>query len=90
MGCSLKRRFGDAGLAEALDLLGAAQFFDAKIGRIDRVRVDQNRRNACAAEHGGCGRAGKSASDDCNVGVPHAQGPGSIAPSLRRKCQIIL
>jgi hypothetical protein len=38
------------------------------------MRVDQNRRNAGAAEHGGCGRAGKAASDDRNIGVFHAQG----------------
>jgi hypothetical protein len=43
MGCGLKRRVGDAGLAKALDLLGTAQFFDAKIRRIDWMRVDQNR-----------------------------------------------
>ncbi len=38
-----KHGVGDAGLAKALQLHGAAQLFDAKVTRIDRMRVDQNR-----------------------------------------------
>ena len=42
MSCRPKHGVGDAGLAKALQLHAAAQFFDAKVTRIDRMRVDQN------------------------------------------------
>ena len=85
MGGRSQHRFGDAGLAEALDLRLAAEFFDAKVEGVDRMRIDQNSRNAGAPEHGGGGRAGKAASGDRNVDVSHAQGLGSQTPSLRRE-----
>jgi hypothetical protein len=73
MGRRAKHRIGDSGLVEAPELLVAADFFDAEVEWIDRMRVDQNRRNSRASEHGGRGRAGKAAADDRDVGVSHGQ-----------------
>ena len=66
-------------MRKALDLLVAAELLDAEIGRIDGMRVDQDGRNAGAAEHGGRGRAGKPAADDGNVGVAHGKRPATKA-----------
>jgi hypothetical protein len=67
----LQHSFRDPGFAKAFELSGAGEFFDAKIGRIRRMRIDQNRGNPGATEHCGGGRAGKAAADDRNVGVFH-------------------
>jgi len=45
-----QHRFRNTGPAKARELWLAAEFFDAKIGRIDRTRIDQDRRNARASE----------------------------------------
>ena len=49
----------------------AAEFFDAEVGPVHGMRIDQDRGNARASEHGRGGRAGKTAADDRNVSVPH-------------------
>lgn len=70
-----QRRFGKAGLAKTLDLPVTAELFNAKVRRIDRVRIDQNRRSAGTPEHrGGC-RTGKATSDDGNIRVLHGPIP---------------
>ena len=85
-----QRRFGDSGFAKAVDLQLSAEFFDAKVGRIHRVRVDQGRGDAGASEHRGSGRAGKPTADDRNVGISQG-GPRLFeAPSLPRERQINL
>jgi hypothetical protein len=55
-----QHRFGDSRLEKARELVVAAQFFDSKIAGIERVRIDQDSRDAGAAEHGSRGRARKS------------------------------
>ena len=75
-------------LHEAIELLAAAQLFDAEVERIDLVRIDQDSRNPGAAEHRGRGRAGKAAADDRDVGVPHREsrsGDGYFAPGKANK-----
>jgi hypothetical protein len=71
MGGRAKHRIGDSGLVEAAELLVAADFFDAEVEWIGLMRIDQERRDTCASEHGGRGRAGKAAADDRDVGVFH-------------------
>src|SRR6185503_18466399 len=73
MGGGPQHRFGDSRLKESRELLVSAQLFDSKIEGIDRVRIDHDGRDAGATEHGGRGRARKSAADDRNVGVAHAK-----------------
>ena len=88
MGRGAKRRFRNAGPAKAFDLEIAAELFDPKIGRIDRMRVDQNGGNTGAPEHGRRGRASKAAANDGNIGVFHglARVPGTmIAPGEANK-----
>ena len=48
-----KHGFRETGLAKAFELLAAAEFFDAKVGRICRTWIDQDRSHARAPEHGG-------------------------------------
>ena len=83
-----KHGFRDAGPAKTFELQIAAEFFDAKIGRIERMRVDQDSGNTGAPEHGRSGRAGKAAADDGNVGVLHGPARFSspmIAPGKANK-----
>jgi hypothetical protein len=82
---SPKHRLRDSGFAEALELLVAREFFDAKVGRIGRMRVDQNRRDPGAAEHCGGRRAGKAAADDYDISVFHGWPTAQSAVSLRRE-----
>jgi hypothetical protein len=42
--------FRDPGPAKALDLLFAAQFFDPKVGWVDRMRIDQDGRSIRTVE----------------------------------------
>ena len=60
---------GETGQPQRLQLR-AVELFAAEIRRVDRVRIDQHGIDACAAEHGGCERAGEAATCDDNVGVP--------------------
>jgi len=60
-----------AGLVETRDLFVAGELFDTKIGRIDRVGIDQDGRDPRAPEHRCGGRAGEAAADDGDVGVLH-------------------
>ena len=88
MGGRAQHRIGDSGLVEAIELLVAADFFDAEVERIDLMRIDQDGRNPRASEHGGRGRAGKAAADDRNVGVLHGESqPGcdTFAPGMANK-----
>jgi hypothetical protein len=48
-GCAMQHRFCDSGPQESLELNVTAEFFDAKIRRIDLMRIDQRCRNAGAA-----------------------------------------
>jgi hypothetical protein len=64
---------------ESAELLVAADFFDAKVEWIGLMRIDQERRDTCASEHGGRGRAGKAAADDRDAGVFHGN-PGPCFP----------
>jgi hypothetical protein len=79
MGGRAKHRIGNSGLVESAELLVAADFFDAKVERIDLMRVDQNSWNPRASEHGGRGRAGKAAADDRDVGILHGETRPRIA-----------
>ena len=46
MGRRAQHRIGDSGLVKTIELLVAADFFDAEVERIDLVRIDQNGRNS--------------------------------------------
>src|SRR5258708_36021914 len=88
MGRGSEHRIGDACPAKALDLLLPAQLFDAKVGRIYRVRIDQNRGNARPSKHCGGGRARKSAANDRNVSIFHGWFPlpsPLITPGMANK-----
>jgi len=71
----------DAGLAQDRGLR-AVELLGAEIGRIDRVRIDQHRMMAGAAQHGRRGRAREAAACDQNVGFAHAL---SCRICMRRK-----
>ena len=71
LGGRSQRRLRQTGPAKPLDLLVAAQFLDPEVGRIHRMRVDQDGRDAGAPEHGGRDGTGQAAADDRNVGVFH-------------------
>src|SRR5258705_7039178 len=88
MGGRAKHRIGDSGLIKTIELLVAADFFDAEVERIDLMRIDQNGRDTRASEHGGRGRAGKAAADDRDVGILHMESqPGcdTFAPGMANK-----
>jgi len=59
------------GDASTFELIVAGQFCDAKIGRIYRMRIDQDGGNAHRPKHCGSGRTGQAAADDRDVSVPH-------------------
>ena len=59
-----------AGPGKDSDLL-FVELLAAEVRRVDLMRVDKQCVDAGAAEHGGGGRSGKPASDDCDVRVPH-------------------
>ena len=89
MGGRAKHRIGDSGLVKAIELLVAADFFDAEVEWIGLMRIDQDGWNPRASEHGGRGRAGKAAADDRDVGILHGESRpriASFAPRMANKC----
>ena len=86
MGGGAQHRIGNSGLAESAELLVAADFFDAEVGWISLVWIDQGRRNTRAPQHGGCSGASEASANDRNVGVPHGESqPGCDILYLERK-----
>jgi hypothetical protein len=68
-------------------LLMTAEFFDAEVGAIHGMRIDQDRGNARASEHGRGGRAGQTTADDRNISISHGPVFALRPLSLRRKRQ---
>jgi hypothetical protein len=60
MGSRTQHRIDDSGPVRTATRLIAVDFFDAKVERMDLVRVDQDRRDTRASRHGGRRRAGKT------------------------------
>ena len=93
MGGGPKHGVRKAGFTEPLELRIAAEFFDAKIGRINGVGVDQNRWNTGAPEHCRSSGTGEAASDDCNVRISHGRASARnpiIAPQKANKSFILM
>ncbi len=61
---------GKADPAQDVDLR-TIQFFATKVRRVNRMRIDQRRANAGAAEQGGCCGAGQSSADNRDIRFPH-------------------
>ena len=80
-----QHRVGKAGAPQDADLR-AVELLAAKIGRIDRVRIDQDDTETVARQHRGCGRAGKAAAGNDDIGVPHGDAPFLLRRLLQSEC----
>ena len=69
-GCA-RDRIRKAGLAQQRNLRGI-KLLAAKILRVDRMRIDEDRVMADAPEHGRHHRAGKTSPHNGDIGVAHS------------------
>ena len=84
-GAGAQHRIGETGAPQDRGLR-AVELLAAQIGRIDRMRIDQDDAEAVARQHRGCGRACKTAAGNDDVGLPHGDAPFFLCGNLQPEC----
>ncbi len=77
MGGGTGRRVDETRLAEPLELDAAADLLAAEFGRMDLMRLDQDRRHTGATEHRRSRRPGEAATNDRDIRLPHGNSPAA-------------